>query len=81
MVKYSHSAKLIASVRAKSGFTQLDFAKLLGVDAQFVSNMERGESALPAKRAIKIAALVSPDKLLKAYLQDVETLWLSESGE
>ena len=78
-MKYPSSAKLIKSVRLKAGLTQLEFATLLGFDsAQFVSNMERGTSAIPAKRAKKIKSLVSKDQLLKAYIDDVRAMWNEE---
>lgn len=78
-MKYKNSAKLIKSVRIKAGLSQLEFAKLLGFDgAQFVSNLERAVAALPAKHAQKIAGLVRADKLLKAYLLDVEAIWKNE---
>lgn len=75
-MKFENTARLVRLARLRAGLTQVEFATVLGYDnAQVVSNVERGEAALPAKRAKKIRALLSKESLLRAYMEDVQNQW------
>lgn len=75
---FRHQAKLIKHIRKTNNLTQEDFAKILGVHLQFVSNMERGLCGFPAGRFKKIAGLVTVDKMMKATSLDFAECWNRE---
>lgn len=78
---FENTARLIKLARIRAGLTQEDFAKLLDLEsAQFVSNIEQGRAALPAKRAKRIHSLLSKEALLSAYVKDITNQWREEYG-
>lgn len=47
----------LRKMRERAGLTQEEFGQQLGVDGQFVSNIERGVASLPPKHFPKVAEL------------------------
>lgn len=58
----------LRNMRVRAGLTQDELAKHLRVDGQFISNIERGKAALPAKHIKKVA------KVFKVPVSDLVNL-------
>lgn len=75
-------AALLAGLRARHDFTQEQLAKILRYKGtggtQLVSNIERGICGIPPQRLKYLKNYISVTEALKAYLSDVEQMWLSE---
>lgn len=75
-MKYPTMAWLLQTARFKTNLSQNELAAQFGWSCgQFVSNMERGLCALPAKdfkKAVKILKIKNVELLINAYLRDEE---------
>lgn len=62
-MKFKNTAKLVKAKRAALGLAQKELAEKIGVNGQYISNIERGLSGIPVTRAKKLAkALNTPMK-------------------
>ncbi len=54
---------VLKAARLEKGLSQIDLANLLGYDSgQFISDWERGHSAIPMKRLAELALLLDLDR-------------------
>ena len=86
MNPYKEQAELLKYVRCdKLNMSQAAFAKILGYDekvgAVFISNIERGLSALPVERWRILRKLVPQKVVLEAYLKDQTERFNYEYGD
>lgn len=57
-------SRFFAQARQRAGMTQAELAKALGYDnAQFISNIERGESRLPLNK-VRTFCVITKSRLL-----------------
>jgi len=54
MTRYKNTGTLNRNVRVSTGMTQKQFADMLGIHSQYVSNIERKTCAVPRKVAKKL---------------------------
>lgn len=73
--------QVIKAARITKGFSQGELANLLGYDSgQFVSDWERGLSAIPMKRLVEISKILELDRNhLFELLLDFSVIRLSEN--
>jgi len=65
---------MLKETREIENITQAQLASALGVHAQFISNMERGEAQLPLKYFKKVSKIlgIKLNLMIKARLEDTE---------
>lgn len=71
--KFKNIAKLVTSIRTDAKMSQVEFSKMLGYrNGQFISNVERGLCALPAKTIPIICSKLDFEKstLVNAMIDD-----------
>lgn len=72
----NHSGKLLREYRLRQGLSQNQLARKIGYGSgQYVSNIERGVSLVPADKIVKLAKIVGtkPYKFKAALLRDYKT--------
>lgn len=74
MNRYSNFGKQLRTLRKKQGLTQVELARKIGVHGQYISNAERGMSALPPRSLRKLVKTVGGRSQLQLALIEDATI-------
>lgn len=78
-MSFKHQAQILRVARFNANMTQEQMADCLGMEsAQHISNLERGEAAIPKKYWKKLAGMTGKEVLRNALLNDLRDEFKSE---
>jgi transcriptional regulator with XRE-family HTH domain len=77
-MKYKNTARFLKQAREVAGISQADIAERLGLEAQSISNIERGLTGVPRKYVFKVCEIlkIKNTDLVDVMLLDIRSKYL-----